>query len=117
MEAGPLIGHRQVAQEGQDLGVPVDRDPVVLAAFGVEVPQDSLAERPDPMNPGRPDAVLPGERGQALDRFLAALELDQERALGRVAKEPGPQGTGSQPATLGWSLSTAPTWAAPPGDV
>jgi hypothetical protein len=117
VEPRTLLCDGQVAQERHDLGVTGHRDAVVLATLGVEVSQDRFAERPDALNPGGTDAVLSGERGQALDGFLAALESDQERAFGRVAEETGPQGTGSQAATLGWSLSTAPTWAAPPGEV
>ena len=117
VEPGTLLHHGQVAQERQDLGVPGHREAVVLAALGVEVAEDRLAERPDALDSRATQTVLPGERGQALDRFLASLESDQERALGLLLKESRPQGTGSQAATFGWSLSTAPTWAAPPGDV
>jgi hypothetical protein len=117
VEPGTFLHHGQVAQERQDLGVPSHRDAVILATLGVEVAEDRLAERPDALEPGGTQAVLSGERGQALDGFLAALESDQERPLGLLLEETGPQGTGSQAATFGWSLSTAPTWAAPPGDV
>jgi hypothetical protein len=117
VEPGTLLGHGQIAQEGQDLGVPGHWDAVVLAALGVEVSEDRLAERADALDPRGAQTVLPGERGQALDGFLAAFESDQEGALRLVQEEARPQGTGSQADTLGWSLSTAPTWAAPPGEV
>jgi hypothetical protein len=117
VEPGTLLRHGQIAQKGQDLGVPGHRDAVVLATLGVEVPEDRFAERPDALDPRGTQIVLSSERGQALDGFLPALESEQERALGLVLEETGPQGTGSQAATFGWSLSTAPTWAAPPGDV
>jgi hypothetical protein len=109
VEPRAFLRYGQVAQECQDLGVPGHRDPVVLATLGVEVPEDRLAERPDALDPRGTQTVLPGERGQALDRFLAAFEPDQERPLGLLLEETGPQGTGSQAATFGWSLSTAPT--------
>lgn len=69
------------------------------------------------MEAGRPDALLPGERGEAVDRGVAPLEAEDEDAIGLVPEEPLLQPTLSQAATFGWSLSTAPTWAAPPGEV
>ena len=69
------------------------------------------------METGRADPLLRGERCEAVDRGVARLEAEDEDAVGLGPEEPLLQPTLSQAATFGWSLSTAPTWAAPPGEV